>query len=214
MIYIYYTYLIQDDWYYLKDKYFNIFPFDYREKLLKYNRWQEKQSSILGRLLLKQGILEVYDINLCFSKISYNSYKKPFIKNSSIKFNISHSGDIVVCAISEKYNLGIDIEQIRKIDIKSFDSQMNNSEYCRIFSNKNWLENFYDYWTQKEAVLKANGKGLYIDLKSFEIISGKTKLADKCYYLNEIYISQDYKCNLATNIKTEKDIIITKKVDF
>ncbi|MCL0028295.1 hypothetical protein M1M88_01070 [Peptococcaceae bacterium] len=43
-----------------------------------------------------------------------NDYGKPFLKNTNdLYFNVSHSGEWVVCAIHH-HPIGIDIEQVKK----------------------------------------------------------------------------------------------------
>src|SRR5690242_5769940 len=41
---------------------------------------------------------------------------KPYIPTSKINFNISHSGDVLVIAVARNFEVGIDIEVLRKID--------------------------------------------------------------------------------------------------
>ena len=44
--------------------------------------------------------------------LSYNENRKPFLKNHPIHFNLSHSHECAILAMSEK-PIGIDIEKIR-----------------------------------------------------------------------------------------------------
>lgn len=172
------------------------FAFDFIEKIKKYKRWQDAQLSLLGRILLFRGIREQYNIILEEKDICYDTYSKPFFKGNPVYFSISHSGEIVLCAISDNTAIGVDIEKMYKIDIAPFRSYMLDSEWNRMILSKDKYEVFFDYWTQKEAVIKNLGLG-QIDLKSFKIINGSTMIGNEKFYLKEIKIDEKYKCNIS-----------------
>jgi len=194
MIYTYYSKISKKLHNTLIQKTLSEFPVDYQYRILSYRRWQEAQSSLLGRLLLRYG-LQTYGYTNC--QINYTKYKKPYFNNNPIRFNISHSGRIVICSITTWGNIGIDIEKMKPIDINDFRKQMTMFEWNTISNSENVRSAFYDYWTRKEAVIKANGKGLYIPLNSFNVISLKAVLENQPYFLKELEISENYKCHLA-----------------
>ncbi len=172
------------------------FSIDFRNRILKYRRWQDTQLSLIGRVLLRNGFNM---LNKQFSEedICYTKYNKPYFENENIKFNISHSGNIVVCAVTENFEVGIDIEVLQDIKIENFKSQMTELEWERIVSSNNTKNSFFKYWTQKEAVIKASGKGLSIPLDSFEVINNQTKIDHEGFFLREIELNDQYKCHLA-----------------
>lgn len=106
-------------------------------------------------------------------KFIYNSYGKPFLENSKINFNISHSKNIAVYAFSLIDDIGVDVEYI--------DSQRATFEIANRFFSKQEVEKlqeinehdrimaFYYCWTRKEAYIKAKGQGLSIPLDSFSV---------------------------------------------
>jgi 4'-phosphopantetheinyl transferase len=92
---------------------------------------------------------------------------------SQLGFNLSHSGDAALYAIAWNRDVGVDLEQIRR---------MPGMEHVarRTFSEREWTEfcsltpddrecAFYRGWTRKEAVVKALGMGLSIPLDSFDV---------------------------------------------
>lgn len=186
------------------------FSWEFQKKILRYRRWQDAQLSLLGRLLLKEGMsqteIEFDDIDLKFSE-----YNKPFFKHEIIRFNISHATEIVACALTQKETVGIDIEKIQPIKIDDFKTQMATNEWQLLMNSKNQVASFFNYWTQKEAVLKAHGKGLSIPLKSFEIKDNKTIIESEEFYLQEISLVDQYSCHIACKEEfNESDIKITK----
>lgn len=202
MIYIYYSYLSKENHESLLKNDLPKFPVDYQEKIKRYRRWQDAQLSLLGRILLFKGIEEIYNHNPYDKVIKHTKYSKPYFDNDLIQFNISHSGDIVVCALNDKHEIGIDVEIVSDIEIDEFKDQMTEKEWDNISLANNIKRSFFDYWTQKEAVIKAHGHGLSIPLKSFEISDNTTKIDEEKYYLQEMKIDEKYKCyiSLKTNI--------------
>ena len=210
MIYIYYSYLSEENHESLLKNDLPKFPVDYQEKIKRYRRWQDAQLSLLGRKLLFNGIEEIYRHNALDKVIKQTKYNKPYFDDNLIEFNISHSGDIVVCALSDEHEIGIDIEIIKDIEIDDFKFQMTEKEWDKIIISNNKKNAFFDYWTQKEAVIKAHGHGLSLPLKSFEIIDNKTKINEENFYLKEIKIDEMYKCYISLKVNINK--ISVKKI--
>ena len=107
------------------------------------------------------------------NKIKYNqdefkvdSYGKPYLLNSKIYFNISHSGDYVIAAISDK-PIGVDVEikkELKYIELSHL--VLNEQEIKKINQIDNPSEFFFKMWTKKESYIKCIGKGLAIPLTS------------------------------------------------
>ena len=124
---------------------------------------------------------------------------KPFAENLPVFFSISHSGDFVVCAVSDN-EIGIDIEKIRPINLKAAEKFATKKETDYINSASN---GFFEIWTLKEAYFKCIGTGLGTDIKnvSFEISP------------NEIICSNmEYKCSFA-DIEREYICSVCEKTD-
>jgi 4'-phosphopantetheinyl transferase len=209
LIYIYYSYLSEENHESLLKNHLPKFPTVYQEKIKRYRRWQDAQLSLLGRMLLFEGIEEIYKQKPGDKVIKYTKYNKPYFEDNLIKFNISHSGDIVVCALSDEHEIGIDIEILTDIGIDDFKSQMTENEWGNIILSSNKKDSFFDYWTQKEAVIKGHGHGLTIPLKSFEISANTTQINEEKFFLKEIAIDQQYKCYIS--LKTNINEISVKK---
>ncbi len=196
----------------LLDNYLSLFPKTYQEKLLKYRRWQDAQLSLVGRLLIKQGLLQ-YGKEVDFGKLQYTAYDKPYFQDENIQFNVSHSGELVVVVFTDKQiDIGVDIEKRYAIKAEKFKRQMTTYELERIFNSDQIHEEFFRYWTQKEAVLKATSRGLSIPLKSFEIIDDETYVESQKFYVAEVAIEKEYTCYVCQDQKINKKEIIVKRV--
>ena len=96
--------------------------------------------------------------NIPIDRIEYCKTEngKPYIKNyPDYHFNISHSNGAVAIAFSD-YPVGVDIEKIRKVDMKIVNRFFNESEKDYIL-NCDCDSRFTEIWTKKEAFIKKNG---------------------------------------------------------
>lgn len=187
---------------YLLKKYSRLFDLDFNERLLKYYKWQDIQMSLLGRILLEKGLV------LCNRKeevknIKYNNCGKPFLERSSVEFNISHSSDLVACAIADNYVVGVDVEKIVNINIDEYLPFMTENER-KIVNVESEKAAFFDFWTKKEAVLKASGYGFSLNLQSFEVRNNSTEINGQIYYIYHVFLHPDYACNIASTKKIDK----------
>ena len=105
--------------------------------------------------------------------LQVGSSGKPFLALSAApSFNVAHSGGLVLIALSPEGNLGIDVEEIdpRVEALELAEDHFTESEFATIAgAGPNRLASFYRCWTRKEAVTKADGRGLGLALKSFRV---------------------------------------------
>jgi 4'-phosphopantetheinyl transferase len=99
---------------------------------------------------------------------------KPALRDSSlVRFNASHSGQMALYAFTVGCDLGIDVEQLRKLDdpesiATRYFSSAEVSELLSLNPDERGLA-FFRCWTRKEAYVKAIGDGLTIPLNCFEV---------------------------------------------
>ena len=125
----------------------------------------------LGSHLLLTDVLE----NTYFQEIDkieyiYNESGKPYIKDSSLYFSLSHSNGIIALTVS-KEEIGLDIELIK--DVKDTLSRriMNDLEYNTYQSlNKESKKiYFFEVWTSKEAYIKKLGTSITLNPSNISI---------------------------------------------
>lgn len=104
----------------------------------------------------------------------YNKYGKPFLsatgqdlKDKLPYFSISHCKDGIAVAIDDE-PIGIDIESIRTAQADLIERVMNDEEQQLIYEAAEPDRVFIKLWTQKEAIVKAQGTGI----ESFEQLAG------------------------------------------
>ncbi|PKF75110.1 4'-phosphopantetheinyl transferase family protein [Chryseobacterium sp. PMSZPI] len=188
----------------LLDTYLDTFSDDFKNSVLRYKRWQDAQLSLLGRVLLQYGLRTYYDISdVVVDRLSNH---KPFLKGQKLHFNISHSKNLVVCAIAE-FPIGIDVEfKDTAVNYLDFQFQMTNNEFQKIHDSEDKTDGFFKYWTYKEAVIKAHGSGMMIPLESFEVIDDKCFLDGQIFFTKEIFIDHDYYSCIASDDEMIKSV--------
>lgn len=106
----------------------------------------------------------------------HNEYGKPFLKDSNIQFNISHSNNIISYIVALNYKVGIDVELYKnQFNYKEFSDLVFTPSETKIFSCVSLKEEiktklFYNLWVKKESLVKATGQGLIYPINTIEAI--------------------------------------------
>jgi 4'-phosphopantetheinyl transferase len=209
---IYILYLKCDNNFAISKDFLHYYPKEVKQKINKYKFAKDRNLALGGKYLLAKG-LKLFDIDLKkLNSFTEGEFGKPSI-DAPIEFNISHSEEYVVCAISDEGEIGIDIEKIHDIDPDEFDNVFTKEEIENIKKSNDKNYEFFKLWTIKEAAMKACGKGFSQDPKGILILDEKTlNIAESRYYFHKIEINRsDYISYLVMkNLDTK---IIYKYVD-
>ncbi len=126
---------------------------EYNKKRISIMRPQDKRRSLAGLILLRRKIAEIYGVTEY--EFTYNQNGKPLL--DFCYFNISHSGDYVVCSVSDR-PVGVDTEVIRDIPFRNDYRLFTLEEVVYVnASEKEHNLRFFEVWTKKEAYIKAKG---------------------------------------------------------
>lgn len=162
----------------LNDFYLRI-PKQKRMQIDKYKNYETKTRTLVAEILLN-NLLASQNISYQNTKYFNNKYGKPYLKNSELFFNVSHSFDYVITTISNK-EIGIDIEKVRKTSLKVINQFATSKEKKYILSSdKNIEERIFKIYTLKEAYFKMLGTNLNHILEiEFIIKNDKVYCSDK-----------------------------------
>ena len=175
-----------------------------RKKADSYRFEKDKCLCIGAELLLQYGLRSVNERMPAFC-MKTNSYGKPALDGLNLHFNISHSEDWAVCAVSD-HEVGCDIEKIKSADIKIAERFFCPEEYVHITEQVSADERnllFYRYWTLKESFMKATGLGMNLPLDAFQIQLGesirvKQSLDQRTYSFEEFDTISGYCCSVCS----------------
>jgi 4'-phosphopantetheinyl transferase len=116
---------------------------------------------------------------------------------TNFQFNLSHSGDLALCALGHHHAVGVDVEMIKPMQRleNMIERCLSEREQVKAKTTSDPLRAFLQRWTCKEAYLKAIGKGLSQSMKTVEVdltASQLLSVPDECeegWYLHRINLS-------------------------
>ena len=152
---------------------FQLLSADERARVARLAFVQDRVQFIVGRARMRQVLAGYLAVPPEALRFGYGDRGKPMLSHcaSAPFFNLSHSGDFAALAVAHCGDVGIDVEQIRPVGseiAQRFFTEGEKAILARL-SGSEWRQAFYRCWTRKEAVLKANGKGLSGGLASFDV---------------------------------------------
>ncbi|MCC9607072.1 4'-phosphopantetheinyl transferase superfamily protein [Blastopirellula sp. JC733] len=145
-----------------------------REKADGFLLEAQTERYIICRGAVRQILAEYLQLPATQLSLTAGKYGKPLVEHQdSLWFNVSHSGDLAVLAVSTIGEVGVDIEQVREIRglprmIDRCLAPCERPEVLRLPSAEQNRQ-FLRYWTHKEAYLKTFGVGIRRPLEKLEI---------------------------------------------
>ncbi len=183
-------------------------PDEKRETIRRMRFAKGRAASLLGLQLLKFGIRALGYDNFALSTVSFPRGDKPHC-TLPIDFNISHSGDLVACAIAADGRVGIDVERRREVRIEAFQKFLHPHERVWVGADQ---RRFFELWTQKEAIVKGFGRGGIVNLRNTVIDEREGIIEDQLWSLRELNIHPDYVAHVAVDEDAAHALIDTQRV--
>lgn len=178
-------------------EYLNLLPSFMQQEVTRYHQLSDRYRTLLGKIILHRYLQK--HSNLSLDDVIKNEYGKPYIKEWDIDFNISHSGEYVVCAFNDEGKVGIDIEEQKKIELEDLRTIFTSKEWHEIKTASNSIEKFYQFWTAKEALLKYLGTGFFNEVQHISVEKEKLLFENQFYF----YESLSYQGHTLSVVKPE-----------
>ncbi|HEV2478482.1 MAG TPA: 4'-phosphopantetheinyl transferase superfamily protein [Puia sp.] len=174
-----------------------LLPAPMQEKVTRFRNWEDQHAALLGRLLLRLALQNAgYEPDL--TRLRYTPEQKPFLPEGPA-FNLSHSGNRVLCLLGGHEPLGIDLESLSPLPFDDFQPQFTENEWAVILHAPSPLQAFYRFWTGKESILKADGRGLGIPLQSIDLSHSMIVTLDNTTWaVHELPLFDGYACAWST----------------
>ena len=150
---------------------------DERRRAGKFHFLKDRDHFVVARGGLREVLSHYLPVQPYQISFSYNQYGKPMLSREmfgeSLRFNVTHSHEIALYAITRESEVGLDIEFIRD-DIASLEIAERffaPSEILMLRRLPPGLQTpaFFNCWTRKEAFIKALGEGLSHPLDQFVV---------------------------------------------
>ena len=146
-------------------------------KAERFHFQKDRTQFMVSRGALRAILSQYLDINPRALRFDYNPYGKPSLiveqGGDTLRFNLSHSHEVALIAITKNREIGVDIERLdanfpyQQIAERFF-SPLENA-VLRSLPEHIQPKAFFACWTRKEAYIKAVGKGLSIPLDCFDV---------------------------------------------
>lgn len=157
----------------LLEKYKALLSDDETKKQQRYKFEHDRHDALITRAFIRDLLSYYADVDPSDWRFDKGEKDKPEIINPPLplRFNLSHTKGLIICAVTLKDDIGCDVEDTtRSNDVLAIaDRFFSASETQELFSLpiEQQRPRFFDYWTLKEAYIKAWGLGLAIPLKDF-----------------------------------------------
>lgn len=133
---------------------------------------KKRVTSLAGKLLL-QYVAHIHGFESFH--LMYGEQGKPYFSDiRNFFFNISHSGDYLILALS-RLEIGVDIEQIRK-ELPRFPEKMLSSidfSFWQKQVDSEKIRCFFELWTRKESYIKLSGDNIFRKAKGISVSDGE-----------------------------------------
>ncbi len=135
-------------------------PKKLQQEIKAYKHRKAAEQTLLGKILLKYAFHHL-GFSFQLDDIQLEKKDRPFIHHN-IDFNLSHSGDYVLLAITANQKIGIDVEKHRTVSKELFQRYFSEQEWHTIQNAAHPNIAFFDFWVMKESAIKCDGRGVEI----------------------------------------------------
>jgi 4'-phosphopantetheinyl transferase len=130
---------------------------------------------LVSRALVRATLSKYAEVPEHAWQFETNRYGRPHVSQPQalrdIRFNLSNTTGLVVCAVSKDCEIGVDVENVlRIVDTEVLAPTVFAAAELADFRRtvpEDRRDRFFSYWTLKEAYIKARGMGLSLPLDAF-----------------------------------------------
>jgi len=177
-------------------------------KQQRYKFAKDRHDALITRAFIRDLLSYYADISPQDWLFDKGEKDKPEVINAPLplRFNISHTKNLIVCAVTLRDDIGCDVENTsRSNDVLAIaERYFSKEETTELFSLpvEQQRNRFFDYWTLKESYIKAWGLGLAIPLADFSF-----DINDTVQISNEVFdIKSDISLSFASHREDEPQI--------
>jgi len=171
----------------LEKNYWGMLNVEEKKRVDRLVKPEHKTRFIAGRGILRSllaNYLKLTPESIAFDYLSQGKPLLAYFHKTSLQFNVSHSHNLALYAFSLSQVVGIDLELIRPLPSALSLAQRfftpQEADYLSSLSPEEQEKIFFQFWTAKEAYLKATGEGI-VGLKNIEV-----RVSEKDNYQLEI----------------------------
>jgi 4'-phosphopantetheinyl transferase len=181
------------------DQIFHQLPAPIQERIYKYKVPNERNLKIVGKGLLMKALKD-WNIapDTALANLKYTGTQQPYIKGLNVNLSISHSADLIVCAVAKDAKVGVDVEKIKPVKLSLMQAYIDPETWSDIINAPDPDSTFFHHWTIRESAIKASGLGLeQIELSEIKSTEKTIELRNETFYYKMLPLSHAHASCLA-----------------
>lgn len=183
------------------DSYLSILSNEEREKYQRFHFDKDRHSYLISHVLVRKTLSRYCEVLPEKWQFTFNQHGKPEVSPKiqcpNLKFNLSHADGMSACVVTLGNDCGVDVENIqRKNKLDAVAKRMFAGKELEVILNsdgENKQKNFFNFWTLREAYVKALGTGLGGSSKEFYFSIDAVNVSDKKLSKAKINFVDSYK---------------------
>jgi len=211
----------------IESQYWSVLNLAEKERANRFVKQQDQTRFIAGRGILRYLLSKYLDLTPQAIQFDYLPQGKPVLDSDhgfpNLQFNVSHCHYLALYAFTDSAEgIGIDVELLRSlpeaISLAQRFFTKNEASYLASVPSQQQEAMFFQFWTAKEAYLKATGEGLAglqtIEIavserntNQFEIVKGNPRMQIYCFMPEENSIAA------VASLGNNNDLNRGKKID-
>jgi len=169
-------------------RYLAMLPQDEIDEVNRFAREPDRRRGLMARVLARTALAHYTGVEPAALRFTRDRLGKPELVDpaeSGLSFNLSHTGELVLCGVSGKGDVGVDAERLdRTLDFLPLARRFFAAEEAAALEAvppARRQRAFFELWTLKEAFVKACGRGLSMPLNHFAIKFGGVTAPTVCF---------------------------------
>lgn len=144
-----------------------------RAKALRYLRPIDRERAVASRALLRVLLGRYTGLPPAAVPLTTERHGKPALAGLPWAFNVSHTDNFGLYAVTFRRRVGVDVERVRPVAdmhglVDRFFAPREKLDFSRL-TGREREEGFFNAWTRKEAFAKATGVGLNEPMNRFAV---------------------------------------------
>ena len=207
------------------DRFWTTLEGDETDRANRFHFEKHRRAFVVGRGFLRDVLSRYLDAKPALLRFLYGPYGKPALngehKRTRLRFNMSHSHNLALLAVTEDNQIGVDVEYMRA-DFATADIAQRFFSRAEVacfsaLAEEERVAAFFRCWTRKEAFIKATGKGLSQSLDAFDVTFAPGVAAELLrvdqedasrWSLSDLDVGSEYAAALAVEGQVSKIIFL------
>jgi 4'-phosphopantetheinyl transferase len=159
----------------LAQRYWDVLADEERARAVRFRFAKHRHTFVVAHALLRSCLSSYADVAPAQWSFAANPHGRPHLAGPAgmpeLRFNLSHTSGLVACAVARERDVGCDVEDLGRSTAilelaERYFAAAELAELRRLPAERQRTR-FFEYWTLKEAYLKARGVGLRLALDGF-----------------------------------------------